>query len=286
MRRSFMIVAAAGALGIAGIVAVVAVGTTLWNRTTARTVDRLTRGSATFDTTVFSQEELEGLPEPVVRYFEYALTPGQPLIRRATIEQTGEFRIGGMDASWSPFTAVQHFSANPPGFVWDADIRMAPMMSVRVRDSYMNGAGSMQGKVASLVTVVDEGGEREINEATLQRYMAEAVWLPTALLPSQGVTWEPIDETTARATLDDGRTSASLQFEFNQKGEIVRIYTPARYRDVDGEAVLTPWAGSFWNYTSVDGMMVPAQGEVEWILPEGNLPYWRATLDFEYEFYE
>lgn len=284
MRRSFIVVAVAG--GVIGIiVAAVAVGTALWNRSTARTVERLIHDDASPDTTVLSHEELEGLPDPVARYFEFTLTPGQPLVRRARIEQTGDFRIGGLDASWSPFTAVQHFTTNPPGFVWDADIRMAPMMSVRVRDRYLSGAGSMQGKVASLVTVVDEGGYDEFNESTLQRYLAEAVWFPTALLPSQGVTWESVDETTARATIDDGTTSASVKFHFSETGEIVRMETQ-RFRDVDGEAVLTPWVGHYWNYTSVAGMMVPLDGQIEWILPEGELPYWRATLDVEYEFYE
>lgn len=99
MRRSLTVAMAAG--GVVGIViAAVAVGTALWNRATAHAVERLMADSASLpNTTVFSPEELEGLPDPVVRYFEFALPPGQPLIRRARIEQTGDFRSGGMDAS-------------------------------------------------------------------------------------------------------------------------------------------------------------------------------------------
>ena len=64
------------------------------------------------------------------------MTPGQPLVRTARIEHTGEFR-SGLDAPWSPFTSVEHFAVKPPGFVWDAAIRMSPLMTVRVRDSYL-----------------------------------------------------------------------------------------------------------------------------------------------------
>ena len=34
-----------------------------------------------------------------------------------------------------------------------------------------------------------------------------------------------------------------------------------------------------------DGMLVPVDGEVAWLLPEGALPYWRGTITaLRYEF--
>jgi hypothetical protein len=194
------------------------------------------------------------------------------------MEQAGEFRAGGFEARWSPFTAVQQYATDLPGFVWDATIRMAPCLGVRVRDSYIRGTGSMQGKLASLITVLDQAGRPELDSGALQRYLAEAVWLPTALLPSQGVAWEAIDDASARATLTDAGTSVSMEFQFGESGAIVRGYTPARYREVEGAYVATRWAGSYRNYAPVDGIMVPMKGEVEWILPEGRLPYWRGRF--------
>jgi hypothetical protein len=278
IRRSAAVVG-----GIAGGAAVaVGVAGRFWDRSTARAVQRLVPGAASKGQ-VFSLTELQGLPLPVARYFQFALTPGQPLIRSARIEHAGEFR-GGLDAPWSPFTSVQHFTASPPGFVWDARIRMAPLVTVRVRDSYIEGVGSMHGKAASLVTVVDQTGQPAINAGALHRYLAEAVWLPTALLPSQGVVWEPIDDTTARATLTDAGASVSLEFQFAPTGEIVRTFTPERYRDVNGTGVPTPWAGKYRRYAQVAGTRVPMEGEVAWMLPEGELTYWRGRLvKIEYE---
>ncbi|WP_396613357.1 DUF6920 family protein (plasmid) [Haloferax sp. S1W] len=37
--------------------------------------------------------------------------------------------------------------------------------------------------------------------------------------------------------------------------------------------------GYFEEYHDVDGMLVPRSGVVEWNLPDGPLPYWRATID-------
>lgn len=273
--RRWIRVTAAVAGGVAGsAAAAIGAGTFLWSRATARAVGRLAP-SGTAGT--FSRDQLAGLPAPVVRYLEFALTPGQPLLRTARIEHTGEFR-GALDQPWSPFTSIQHVSADPPGFVWDAKIRTSPLLTVRVRDSYLEGTGSMLASVAGVIPVVNAWGRTDLASGALHRYLAEAVWLPTALLPGGGRTWEPIDDNAARATLTDSGVSVSLDFRFNDKGEIVSVYTPARYRDVNGKGVPTPWEGSFRGYERMDGMMVPREGEVAWILPEGRLTYWRGRV--------
>ncbi|MES1243628.1 MAG: DUF6544 family protein [Acidobacteriota bacterium] len=277
-RRNRIVTAVIGGV-LGGAATAMAAGAFLWNRATARAVERLPplAPDAAAEPRTFSREQLAGLPAPVVRYFEFALTPGQPLIRTARIEHAGEFR-SGLDAPWAPFTSVQHFSADPPGFVWDAAIHMSPILTVRVRDGYFQGAGSMQARIASLIPVVNAEGGRELAEGALQRWLAESVWFPTALLPRKGLTWEPIDETCARATLTDSGVSVSFEFRFGEEGEVVGVYTPARYRDVDGKPVPTPWAGSFRSYGRVGAVRVPNEGEVAWILPEGRLSYWRGRI--------
>jgi hypothetical protein len=213
------------------------------------------------------------------------LKEGQPLIRSARIIQRGEFRVRKADGRWSPFEAKQYFSVQPPGFVWDADIHLASLMKVRVRDAYIGGRGSMQGKILALVPVVDEHAKRELNTAALQRYLAEAVWFPTALLPGEGVKWSAIDDGRALATLTDSGITVSLEFSFNDAGEITGAFTPGRYRETEGKYRLTPWAGHFRNYEERDGVRIPVEADVEWRLPEGSLPYWKGRIvGVEYDF--
>ncbi|MGE5231381.1 MAG: DUF6920 family protein [Deltaproteobacteria bacterium] len=259
----------------AGAAAAAAAGGILWDRETTRAVRRLGAGAGGAPTRV-SPDQLAGLPAPVRRYFEFALAPGQPLARRARLTQEGEF-LSRSEGAWSPFTAVEHFAVTPPGFVWDASIRIAPLVAVRVRDSYLEGEGAMLGKLGGLVPVVDVRGGPEIAQAALQRYLAEAVWLPPALLPDAGVAWTAVDDTTARATLADRGTSVWIDFRFGSRGEIVGTSTD-RYRLLDGRQVLTPWVGRFWAYERVGGLMVPREGEVAWAPPEGRLPYWRGRV--------
>lgn len=224
-----------------------------------------------------------GLPAPVARYFEFALTPGQPLVRTARVEHAGEFRTS-LDAPWSPFRSVQHFSADPPGFVWDARIDMMPVLGVRVRDSYLGGEAGMLGKVAALVPVVNERGSPEIASGALHRLLAESAWLPTTLLPREGLVWEAVDDSTARVTLTDSGVTVSLDVHFAAPGGIDRVEAE-RYRDVGGVGVLTPFVGHFGEYAEVQGMRIPREGEVEWILPEGRFTYWRGRVErIEYDF--
>jgi hypothetical protein len=279
-----------GALALGGAAAgaaVVAIAAAAWERQTRRAVDRL---DAAVDGRAgderYTPAQLAGLPDPAARYFAFALTPGQRVIRRARLRQAGGFST--RPGAWSPMSATQHVTVRPPGLVWDAAIRMAPGIHVRVRDSYLAGVGRMRGKAAALLTVVDQGGTPEMAVATLQRYLAEAPWVPTALLPTAGVRWTAVDDGTARAALTDrdaaGReVTAEVTFTFDERGAIVGVAAD-RYRDVNGTPVQTPWVGRYWAYERVNGMMVPREGEVAWLLPEGRRPYWRARLsDFSYD---
>ena len=263
-----MVAAAAIAVGIADA---------RWDRATERAVSRLDASAALYPAAAFDPAQLATLPAPVARYFRFALAPGQRMPRRARIEQSGEFLLA--PGRWSRFVATSHVAAAPPAFVWDASIRVAPLVPVRVRDGYDAGEGRMLGRVLALARVVDQHGTPEMAEASLQRWLAEGVWLPTALLPRHGVTWSPIDENTARATIVDGAVRASVDFQFGASGEVTGT-SATRFRDVRGTPVRQRWVGSFRRWTRLDGMMVPLEGEVAWEPTDGaREAYWRGTID-------
>jgi len=162
---------------------------------------------------------------------------------------------------------------------------MAPAMTVHVHDAYVAGEGVLTAKLFGLLTVMKQSSTPELAQGELMRFFAEAAWYPTALLPSQGVVWEAIDDTQARATLTDGITTVELVFQFDAEGLISSVRSGERYREVDGALVATTWQGRFWNYELRDGMLIPLDGEVAWLLPEGPKPYWRGRIQrIEYEY--
>lgn len=257
----------------AALAAAPLVGAARWQRTSNRL--RAALGESTAGA-VFTPEHLAGLPAPVVRYFRRVLAPGQPIARRIDFDQLGRFRIGTSPDSWKPMRATQSVSTQPRGFVWDARISVAPLLPVYVRDSYLGGRGGMRGEVIALFPTVTASGLPELDAGALHRYLAEAVWYPTALLPQEGVEWQGIDDLHATATLTDGCTTVSVQFTFSHSGEIVAFSVPERFREVNGRYEPTPWCGHCGNYQQHGGMWIPVDCEVEWQLPSGPLPYWRA----------
>jgi hypothetical protein len=233
----------------------------------------------------FTARDLDGLPAPVARYFKHVLLEGQPLVRAAVLRQEAQFRTGAGDDTWRPLRARQYFSVDPLGFVWDARIAMAPLVPVFVRDGYLHGTGFMQAKLFGVYSLVEDDGKRELNEGALQRYLAEAVWFPTALLPSDRLSWRELDDRTAIASLTDSAITVSLQFTFSESGEIKEIFTPARPRAVEGAYISTPWLVRCGAYEEHERMRIPVQCEVEWQLPHGPLPYWRGRIvDTRYAF--
>jgi hypothetical protein len=114
------------------------------------------------------------------------------------------------------------------------------------------------------------------------RYLAEAAWYPTALLPSSGVLWEARDDHSARATFTNGATTIALDFCFGSNCLIVSVSTERRRRSAGDYA---PWQGWFRDYQKRDGMLIPMAAEVGWREAQGVFPYWRGRIsEIYYEF--
>ena len=226
----------------------------------------------------YDERELEGLPAPVQRYFRTVLTHGQPIITAVTIDIAGTFNMSPAGEQWKPFTSRQRVSTRRPGFLWDASIQFLPGVAVRVADSYIAGRGQLHATVEGLLTIADMRGEGEIARGELMRWFAEAAWYPTALLPSQGVRWESLDDHSAYATVVDGPLSLTLLFRFNEAGLIGSFRAEARGGMVGKAMVMAPWEGNWSNYQLRDRVQVPFSGEVAWMRPEGRRPYFIGTV--------
>jgi hypothetical protein len=233
----------------------------------------------------FDARELDGLPAPVQRYFRAALKDGQPIVVAASMEHSGTFNMSEAGEQWKPFTSTQRVVTRRPGFDWDGRIALFPGLPVRVHDAYVAGEGILHATLLGIVKLADLWGTPELAQGELMRYLAEAAWYPTALLPSQGVRWEAADETSAKATLRDGDVAVTLLFRFDKDGLITSVRAEARGRTVQGKVVPTPWEGRWRNYEAREGMRVPLEGEVAWLLPGGAKPYWRGRIrQLSYEF--
>jgi len=273
-------------VGLAAIIAVALVyGSLRWQSVRKTMHAKLEAAHFPIESTRYDSKELDGLPAPVQRYFRAVLTDGQPMVSAVTVEHTGTFNMSETGEQWRPFTSIQRVITKRQGFVWDGRIKIMPGLTACVHDAYIAGEGILHASLFGLVSLANLRGTPEMASGELMRFFAEAAWYPTALLPTQGVQWEAVNDSSAKATLTDGETTVTLLFRFNEEGLIKSVRAEARGRTVEGEMIPTPWEGQWNKYRIHDGMLIPIEGEVAWILPEGPKPYWRGRITrINYEF--
>ena len=274
------------ALGVIAIGTIIAV---LFGRTreTAKTdrIENTLVGSVSGSFAgVVDFDSFSDLPPPVARYFKHVLVDDQKLIGIARIHQSGMLRTNMKNDTWSSFTAHQIVVPPAAGFLWNAKVGMPLGTHVRVLDSYCAGEGAGRVTILSAFAVASDAGDPELNSGALHRYLAEAAWYPTALLPQSGVVWNPIDNRSATAILTDSGITVSLEFRFNEADEVVAIYSSGRFGRFDGEYKQVPWEGHFRNYQIRQGMRIPMYGEVGWYEEKILNLVWKGNLlDIQYQ---
>jgi hypothetical protein len=229
---------------------------------------------------------MKTLSDPVARYLRYALPEKwHRRIARVRLEQEGTLRSGAT-GSWHAFTATESFMTRPIASRWDASVYMLPLLPFRVRDEYHDGTGTSRATLAGFIPVARIAPSPESARASLLRYLCEAVWFPTALLPSDELRWRALDDRRASVTITDRGTTVGMTAEFSADGALVRA-TSERYRDEGGRLVLTPWTCEYGVYECVEGMMIPLRGVVSWTFPyAGQAALWCGTVvraEYEYD---
>jgi hypothetical protein len=281
LRKSLIVCASvAGAFALAATYA-----SFHWAAGTRELRARLDAGRTALRPPIVDFRELEALPGCVQRYFRNVLKDGQAMLAGVSVQHTGSMNMSEAAQHWKPFTSDQLVVTQRPGFDWNARVVMLPGVIVRVHDAYVSGEGILHAALFGLISVASLRGRAEVAEGELVRFFAEAAWYPTALLPSQGVRWEAVDERSARATLIEGALQQTLLFTFDEQGLIETVLAEARGKLVGGKMVSAPWRGRFWNYVERNGMRVPLDGEVAWLSADNETPYWRGHIvDIEYRF--
>ncbi len=226
---------------------------------------------------IYDAAAFKELPEPVQRYFSYALKDGQRFINIVKISQSGSIRLKD-GQKWLQFKAVQHFSGRLPAFIWIASIKTSPFAWVNVIDRYLNSRANMIFRLFSLLTTVRATG-LELEASSLVRYISEAPWFPTSLLPSKFLSWEPVNKNSATAMVRYGQVKAMVTFHFKDNGEIAMVHSTDRFRFADGEYRKENWNGYFKNYVETNGIKLPTEMEAEWNLESGNFKYFKNRLE-------
>lgn len=206
------------------------------------------------------------LPAPVRRYLEIAHASRNDVTQGAILEQRGAIRAAP-GKPWMPFTAEQVYAMEPPGFVWLAKARVAPLVWMTAKDQFIGGAGNMHIRLADLVTVANAHGP-EIDQGAGLRYWGEVLAFPDMVF-SHRLRWESLDAHRARFTVRDSDPLVSAVTTFSADG-LPSATHAERYRDAGGKRVLTLWSGLMKEWRMIGGRLFPAVWESVWHLDSGD----------------
>ena len=145
-------------------------------------------------------------------------------------------------------------------------------------DYYMDGKGGMKGVLAKLFTLFDQTGS-EMDKACLITYLAEAFFLPEALLKDL-ITFKQVDEHTVEATITNKGVTASGVFYFNDSYEMISFTTNDRGQIApDGSIEYTPWEAQCVNYKEYsDGIRRPTVFRAVWKNKDGDFIYFDGMI--------
>lgn len=253
-------------------IGVVSLGRYVMKRRIAREIAELHDAASGPGRGVITESDLAGLPEPVQRWLRWANVVDREYPVTVRLSQEGEFRLRE-DQAWMQFTATQHYTTNPPGFVWSASMRMMPLVAITGRDRYRDGIGDIDMRLASLVPVARKRGGG-LNQGALLRYLNEAMWFPAAMI-SPYITWQERDSMSAIATMTYGGESASATWHFDDEGRVITM-TADRFND-DRNAML-PWSTPITDYGEFAGVRIPTQGTGVWHYGRGDFTYIRLRI--------
>jgi len=230
-------------------------------------------------------QEWDDLPLVAKQYLSHVVPPHHTPSESLVLQQDGSFLM--KQDQYVPFTAQQVFATSPPGFFWQGRIALTPSApqwfpKLVVSDSWVEGKGHFQAAVQAIVPILwldplEENNEMTLGQAT--RWLADAVLLPSTLLPDAGiVTWKPVQGSPEKALLEfqlpiaDNIRNLQLEATFDDEtGYLVELSGLKPFLRPNSQFEMKTWQVLFEDYQEQDnGMLVPTKMESGWVNDEGN----------------
>lgn len=229
---------------------------------------------------IVTEEALLHLPSIIQKWLINSGITGKQLIYNVYLGQKLQLKMNPEQVNWNNGTAEQYFTIQPPAFNWNINTEMNSILGVVGRDKFEDGKGEMLIKLFSFIPVANAKNDEKVNQATLQRYLAEIVWFPSAAL-SQHIKWEYIDDYSARATMEYKGTKGSGEFHFDKDGNFEK-FVAMRYQDSNASKP-TKWTVIAIRTEERNGIKIPTECEASWELENGKWTWLKLKImDIQY----
>lgn len=210
------------------------------------------------DPKLFRYDMIADLPEPAARFFRFSIPEGTPLLSVAKIKMKGQFSLGDKNNPKYMTMQASQVLAAPNGFIW----------KMRARSGHLRLSGSdsltwTQFWMGGLLPVARVGGDADHARSAFGRMVAEAVfWTPAAVLPSPYVSWEYVDQDTARLTVRHNDMVQNVDVSVAPDGQPTKVVFQ-RWSNANPDKLyrLQPFGGHLSRFQDFQGYRLPTHIE-------------------------
>lgn len=171
---------------------------------------------------------------------------------------------------------VRQILAAPNGFLWQ--LHLPSMLPISGSDS----SSWTRFRILGIIPVARQGGDENHKRSAFGRYIAEAAfWTPAALLPSENVTWQQIEQNTSKVTVHHAGLTQAVDIEVDQTGKPLKIKF-MRWSNANSEKVfrLQPFEGYLSDFREVQGFTIPFYVEAGNMFgTDESFPFFKAKIE-------
>ncbi|NJL80874.1 MAG: hypothetical protein HC917_22490 [Richelia sp. SM2_1_7] len=152
------------------------------------------------------------------------------------------------------------------GFVWQANIGNGLIKFIG-GDYYFHNFGRIWFSIWGIIPVVNAHNQ-DITRSSIGRLAGESFWLPSALLPQNGVSWQAINDNTIEANMKVDDEAVTLTFFIDSNGKLLKV-SLLRWgeKNQDSSYTYIPFGGEVLEERTFGGFTIPSQinaGLVVW----------------------
>ncbi len=223
------------------------------------------------------EENISQIPGAVRRYLDNSGFVDTPLSDATEVLWTDTKIKLSPNKKWMPLDTYQYNFSSACARLAYMHARMAGFIPFEGRDKYHNGSGHMYGKLAKMITVFDNSSN-EVALGGAVILLAEALLEPTIALQNY-ITWESINDYSAKGTLHNKNITVSGRFHFNDKGEYIRFESDDRPFEVaKGKYETKAFSITLGEYSVTNGFWLPGKVFATWHLEGGDFTYWEGEI--------
>jgi hypothetical protein len=218
-------------------------------------------------------------PEIARRYFMHAIAPGTALASTIELEMRGTFLLGDKESHQTYAMSARQILRPPFEFVWIPEMTSG-LMTITGSDALVAEQAWTRFWLMGLVPVANVGTSPDVLRSAAFRAASEGLWVPSSLLPQNGVAWQQTGPDTARVTVTRAKPAITLQLTLEKDGA-VREVTGLRWSDANPEKRfrLQPFGGTMEGEARFGGYTIPARLNVgNHFGTDDYLPFFQAEI--------